>query len=135
MVWCDGCEYWYHCDCLELEATEIDILANTVLNVQVHLHHMDLYHVFLPYLLLPFFGVRFLVLPLLVGLMMFMKRLPIGTRGQNRHSFCAGARLPFPIFCRLLSIGGVVMKAAVLMPILLILNHSLEMMLGCWRGA
>ena len=28
MIFCDSCEYWYHCDCLCLDALEIDILSD-----------------------------------------------------------------------------------------------------------
>ena len=27
MIWCDGCEYWFHCDCLGLDNAAVDILS------------------------------------------------------------------------------------------------------------
>ena len=27
MIWCDCCEYWYHCDCLGLEDSQVDSLV------------------------------------------------------------------------------------------------------------
>jgi len=27
MIWCDCCEYWYHCDCLGLDGSQVDSLV------------------------------------------------------------------------------------------------------------
>ena len=59
MIFCDSCEYWYHYDCLGLDAFEIDSLSDDnndfiCLNALINPHHMG--PLTLPHLLPHFYG-------------------------------------------------------------------------------